>query len=185
MPTPSSTDATNAAAKTPPAAQLRRLQRLGLLGNSRRRQRGAVRLQVFHQGLQIAQGDRIGGLADPFPVLLPGKLAVVQGVVEDRAGVLPVAVFGAGRRCRPHAKWCPEQFRHADDRRSPAQIGTGCRRSWPRLRPATASVAYRRCGSGTYSGQRATAATGGGLRASAALPAGRGVLGAHRCDRGV
>ena len=37
----------------------------------------------------------------------------------------------------------------------------------------------------TYSGGRATAATGGGLRASAALTAGRGVLGPHRCVGGM
>ena len=40
-------------------------------------------------------------------------------------------------------------------------------------------------GSATYSGHRATAATGGGLRASAARPAGRGVLGSHWRVRGL
>src|SRR6185295_6610698 len=37
----------------------------------------------------------------------------------------------------------------------------------------------------TYSGLRATAATSGGLRASAPFPAGRGLLGTHRCLGGL
>ena len=49
-------------------------------------------------------------------------------------------------------------------------------RSWRRTRPRDTSVVARP----TYSGHRATAATGGGLRASAAVPAGRGLLGTHR-----
>ena len=50
---------------------------------------------------------------------------------------------------------------------------------WPtsdRWRRSRASAIARP----TYSGHRATAATGGGLCASAAVPAGRGVLGPHR-----
>jgi hypothetical protein len=72
--------------------------------------RSAVNLQIGHQALQITQRDGIGGGADPFPVLCHGQFAVVQGVVENRAGVLPIAVLGAGRRCRPDSEWCPSHF---------------------------------------------------------------------------
>ena len=112
MPMPSNTDTTNTAAGMGPAADFR-----WRLGDTQLR-RSAVNLQIGHQRLQITQRDGVGSGADSFPVLLHGQFAVVQGVVENRAGVLPIAVLGAGRRCCPATEGRPEPFRHGHDRRS-------------------------------------------------------------------
>ncbi|CNV67520.1 Uncharacterised protein [Mycobacterium tuberculosis] len=114
-------------------------------------------------------------------MFLHRELAVTQGVVENPAGVLPVAVFGAGCRRYSARKGCAQPLRHRDDSRSlagnlnsippyPRNNGAGC-----------VSVVWM----ASYSGQRATAATGSGLHATATLPAGRGVFGTHRCVGGV
>lgn len=67
--------------------------------------------------------------ADSFPLLFDGELAVAQGVIENLAGVLLIAVFGAGRSCCPTTEGCPEPFRHSDDRRSLGRVRHRMRRA--------------------------------------------------------
>src|ERR1700716_906098 len=110
-------------------------------------------------------------------MFLAGQLAIAQRVVEHCTGLLPVSVFGPGRGCHTAAEWCAQPFRHGDDRRSHLLF--------PRRGGADSLGCVSAVPMATYSGQRATAATGGGLRASAALTAGRGVLGPHGCVRGM
>lgn len=51
----------------------------------------ALGLQIGHQGLQVAQRDGVSGRANAFSVFFHRELATAQGVVENPAGVLPIA----------------------------------------------------------------------------------------------
>ncbi len=53
-------------------------------------------LQIGHQALQIAERCGVGRRGDALPVLLIGQLTVAECAVEDRAGVVAVAVLGPG-----------------------------------------------------------------------------------------
>src|ERR1700736_5364128 len=106
-------------------------------------------------------------------MLLHGELALGQRAVENLTGVVPVAVLRPGSRRLPLC--------HVDDGKSSADIAADQMAIPEVWRRSHASAVGRP----TYSGHRATAATGGGLWASAPVPAGRGVLRPTRCHGGL